>query len=265
VKTAWLAGAALSVFVAGAASAQDRVPQPTAPAAAAEVYDPWEPFNRRMFSVHKGLDRAVVGPVARGYRAVTPTPVRRGVSNAVANLGEPVTFVNDVLQVQPTRAAKTATRFVVNTTAGVLGVFDVAGKAGLPRHYEDFGQTLGRYGAGPGPYLFIPVLGPSTVRDAGGRVVDGFVNPINQADFQNATEVRTGVYVVTAVSARADLEPELRRMEQTATDEYATYRSLYLQNRRAEIANGSPTSVEDLPDFGEPAPEPRPTPPRRRR
>lgn len=231
------------------------------------IADPWEGFNRRMFSVHKGLDRAVVGPVARGYRAVASEPVRRGVSNVFGNLGEPVTFVNDVLQARPTRAGKTVTRFVVNTTVGVLGVFDVAGDVGLPRHREDFGQTLAVYGTGPGPYLFIPILGPTSVRDVGGRVVDSVVNPINQVDFAAASTVRTGLYVGGATSARARLDPELQQLEETATDEYATYRSLYAQNRRAQIANGEGTSVEDLPDFGEPAPvQPtRPPPPRRRR
>lgn len=258
VEQAWPSSSA-------ALSAEPTTSAPDA-ASAGAISDPWEGFNRRMFSVHKGLDRAVVGPVARGYKAVTPRPVRKGVGNFVDNLGEPVTFVNDVLQLKPKRAGKTVGRFVINTTVGVLGVFDVAGNAGLPRESEDFGQTLGRYGAEPGPYVFIPVLGPSSVRDVGGRVVDGFINPLNTVDFENATEIRAGVYVGGAVNTRAELDPQIRQLEATATDEYATYRSLYAQRRRAEVADGEATAVEDLPDFGDPAPaRPAPQRPRPRR
>ena len=256
---------AAGVLLAGPVLAQP-APQLAAAAApapaVAEIADPWENTNRRLFAVHKGLDRTVVGPVARGYKAVTPQPVRRGVRNVLNNLGEPVTFVNDVLQGQFGRAGKTATRFVANSTVGVLGVFDVAGAAGLPIHYEDFGQTMAVYGAKPGPYLFIPLLGPTSVRDAGGRVVDSVAHPVGQLE-SGAAIVGYG-NGVNAVDSRATYDPEVRRLEQSATDEYATYRSLYAQNRRAEIANGQ-TDVADLPEFEAPPPDPRPATPRRRR
>lgn len=242
-------------------------PAPTSDdAPQATVYDPLERANRGLFSVHKALDRAVARPVARGYKAVTPKPVRRGVRNVLNNLGEPLTFVNDVLQVKPSRAGQTAARFAMNSTVGVLGVFDVATKAGVPAHYEDFGQTLGRYGVPPGPYVFVPLLGPSNVRDIGGRVADVTLNPVNHLEFENSGAVKTGMYVVNAVDARASGDEELQRLEENATDEYATYRSLYNQNRRAAIADGK-SDVDDLPEFeAPPAPPPQqPATPRRRR
>lgn len=236
-----------------------------APAPATEtVSDPLERLNRGLFRVHKGVDKAVVRPVALGYKTVTPRPVRRGVRNVLNNLGEPVTFLGDVLQGQFVRAGETATRFVANTTIGVLGIFDVATPLGVPIHYEDTGQTLAVYGVSAGPYLFIPILGPTTVRDGVGRIVDVTANPVNWASFEGDTAAKTGVYVANAVDTRATLDPELQRLEETATDEYATIRSLYMQNRRAEIANGE-TDVEALPEFEDLSPQPtRPTPPPRR-
>jgi phospholipid-binding lipoprotein MlaA len=263
----------LAAVGAPALAQQPPVPAATAPASASTapqspVYDPWERTNRGLFSVHKGVDRAVLGPGARAYKAVTPPPVRRGVRNVFNNLGEPITFINDVLQGQPTRAGKTAARFVTNTTVGVLGVFDVASSAGLPIHYEDFGQTLAVYGVKPGPYVFIPVLGPSNLRDVGGRVLDTAANPVNYARFENSRKVKTGLYVLNGVDARAAADANLRELERTATDEYATIRSLHSQNRNAEIANGrlGAADVQALPEFEAPPPPPetRPIPPRPR-
>lgn len=263
-----LASPALAQQQSGTLMVQPAAPLATGPQAGpqAAVHDPWERTNRGLFAVHKGLDRAVIGPGARAYKAVTPTPVRQGVRNVFNNLGEPLTFINDVLQGQPTRAGKTAARFVTNTTVGVLGVFDVAGKAGLPVHYEDFGQTLAVYGVKPGPYVFIPVLGPSNLRDVGGRVLDTAANPVNHPTFENSREVKTGLYVLNGVDARAAADTTVRELERSATDEYVTYRSLYAQNRRAEIANGrmDAQSVQELPDFEAPPEESRPTPPPRR-
>lgn len=212
--------------------------------------DPFEPVNRRLFSAHKAIDRVVLGPVARGYRAAAPGAVRAGVGNALANLGEPQTFINDVLQAAPRRAGSTAVRFAANTTVGVLGVFDVAGRVGLQRHAEDFGQTLGRYGVGSGPYLMVPVLGPSNLRDLSGRLVDAVANPLSWAGMDTAA--LNGLAAVGAVDQRARLDPRLREIEATALDEYATYRSLYGQRRAAEIANRDGEDVAGLPEFDEP-------------
>lgn len=233
--------------------------------AAARPNDPFERFNRGMFHFNKGLDRAVVGPLARGYKAVTPSPVRKGVRNVLNNLGQPVVFANNVLQGDAVRAGETATRFVTNSTVGVLGVFDVATAAGVPSHSEDFGQTLARYGAPSGPYLYVPVIGPTTVRDAIGSGVDSAAHPLSWADYQNQAAVRATSGVLRGLDTRAELDPSLRELEANATDEYATVRSLYLQNRKAEIANGAADPVADLPDFGAPDPRPAPRPPRRKR
>lgn len=243
----------------------DSAPSPAAmpSAAAARPNDPFERVNRGLFRFNKGLDRAVVGPLARGYKAVAPSPVRKGVRNVLNNLGQPVVFANNVLQGDAVRAGETATRFVTNSTVGVLGVFDVATAAGVPSHGEDFGQTLAKYGAPSGPYLFVPVLGPTTVRDAAGRVVDSAAHPLSWADYGGKANIRTTVGVTRGLDARARLDPSLRQLEKTATDEYATMRSLYFQNRRNEIANGATDPLADLPDFGAPDPAPRPAPPPR--
>lgn len=265
--------AAALTLLGGGACAQAVSPAADPAAAAAQdapqavVYDPIEGTNRGLFGVHQSLDRNVLGPVARGYKAVTPSPVRRGVRNVLDNLGEPVTFINDVLQGRPSRAGETATRFMTNSTVGVLGVFDVAGGLGVERHDEDFGQTLGVWGVRPGPYIFVPVIGPTNARDLTGRVVDIALNPINALDFDGAGAARTTATVVNGVDARAAADEQLAALNASATDPYATYRSLYAQNRAARIANGE-GDVQALPEFENvptPSPPPPATPRRRRR
>jgi phospholipid-binding lipoprotein MlaA len=210
--------------------------------------DPWEPMNRKLYAVHKGLDKVVMRPLAKGYEAITNPPARRTVRRFIDNLGEPVTFINDVLQLKPTRAGKTFVRFTVNSTFGIVGLIDVAGKSGIPIHYEDFGQTLGRWGVGPGPYLFIPVVGPADLRDGVGRVVD----LTTSAELFRAADVQGGwpiaLTAADAIDLRLAIDPELVTMEQTATDEYATLRSAFQQSRQADIDDGK-TTVQDLPDF----------------
>jgi phospholipid-binding lipoprotein MlaA len=244
----------------GAAVAQ------TEPAAAAPA-DPYERTNRSLFAMHQSIDRGVIAPVARGYKAVTPEPVRKGLRNFLNNLGEPVTFINQVLQGRAVPAGETATRFVANSTVGVLGMFDVAKAAGVPRHEEDFGQTLATYGVQPGPYLFVPVVGPTNARDLSGRVVDIALNPVNAVGFEGSAAFRSGAVLVNGVDARAAADAEIQRLQASATDPYATYRSLYAQNRQARINNGE-ANVDALPefeDFAPPPPSESETPGRRRR
>ena len=150
-------------------------------------YDPWEPMNRRLFSAHETIDRSLLAPTARGYRRVTPTPVRNGVSNLLRNLRGPQIFANDVLQGEFRRAGVTAARFSVNTTLGFLGMFDPATGMGLERHTEDFGQTLAVWGVSEGPYVFVPVLGPTNVRDGVGAVVNLALDPFNSLEFEGDT------------------------------------------------------------------------------
>ena len=210
--------------------------------------DPWEGFNRAMFSVHEVVDNAVLEPVARGYRAITPRPLRTGVLNFLRNLRGPVILANDVLQGEFGRAGTTVGRFAINTTIGVVGVFDPATSMGLERHDEDFGQTLAVWGVPSGPYLFVPLLGPTTIRDGAGRIVDVALDPITWSDFDGIDTFRTARTVTGAVSTREVLLDPIDSIEAQGGDLYVTYRSTFEVAREAAIQNGR-ADVPELPDF----------------
>ncbi|MEZ5956914.1 MAG: VacJ family lipoprotein [Hyphomonadaceae bacterium] len=210
--------------------------------------DPWQGFNRNMFGVHQAIDGAVLEPVARGYRAVTPRPLRTGVLNFLRNLKSPVVFANDVLQGEVGRAGNTAGRFAINTTIGVGGIFDPAASMGLERHEEDFGQTLAVWGVPSGPYLFVPLLGPTTVRDGAGRIIDTVFDPLTWADFDDVDTVRASRTVIAGVAQREVLIDQIDAFEAQGGDLYVTYRSAYEVSREAAIQNGR-VDVQDLPDF----------------
>jgi phospholipid-binding lipoprotein MlaA len=210
--------------------------------------DPWEGLNRNMFAVHESVDQAVLEPVARGYRAVTPRPVRRSVLNFLRNLRGPVIFANDVLQGELGRAGTTAARFGVNTTIGVAGIFDPATSMGLERHDEDFGQTLAVWGVDSGPYIFVPLLGPTTVRDGAGRIVDIAFDPLTWAEFDEVDEVRLGRTVLAGVAARELVLETVDDIRRDSLDPYVTIRTSYGLLRESAIQNG-PADVEDLPEF----------------
>jgi phospholipid-binding lipoprotein MlaA len=222
--------------VSGAAHAQEA------------VSDPWEGFNRDMYAVHDSVDRAVLEPVARGYRAVTPRPVRHGVRNVLRNLRGPVIFANDLLQGQFARAGVTAARFGVNTTIGVVGLFDPAESMGLERHDEDFGQTLAVWGVDAGPYIFVPLLGPTTVRDGAGRIVDMAFDPLTWARGENVDEWRAARGVATGVSAREQVIEAVEDVRRDSVDPYVTLRTSYGLLRESAIQNG-PADVQELPEF----------------
>jgi phospholipid-binding lipoprotein MlaA len=222
--------------------------------------DPWEGLNRKIYGSSQAVDRVALRPVALAYKAALPQPVRTGVRNVLNNIGEANTFVNDVLQLRFANAGKTVIRFAFNSTVGVAGVFDVAGRFGTKIHYNDFGQTLGHYGAPPGPYIYLPLLGPSTVRDGAGRLVDIYTGLFQIHDLHVSPGARLGVAVVDGLDTRASVDDDLIEIQRTSTDEYATERSLYLQNRRALIENPD-KAIKDLPDFDEPAPPPAPAMP----
>jgi phospholipid-binding lipoprotein MlaA len=222
--------------------------------------DPWEGINRKFFAFNEGLDHAVIGPLSNAY-AVIPSPVRTGISNFGRNLGEPVVFVNDLLQGHPGQAASTLGRLAINSTFGLLGLLDVAKAGRIPHHDNGFGTTLGRWGAKPGPYLFLPLLGPSSVRDGFGMGGDVALNPMTYARYPGRIELAAGVTVTHGLQTRIDAGPELDTVRQTSTDPYATIRSYYLQSRQAEIS-GKPVDIETLPDFDTaPAPAGSTTPP----
>lgn len=256
-------GAGLAVPAAAQAQAQEPSALEPAPEASqatfepwsqATIRDPWEGWNRKVYSFNNAVDRAFAEPFARAYQRITPSPVRSGVRNWVNNLEGPVIFANDIFQLEPKRAGVTALRFGINSTIGILGLFDPAKVIGLERHTEDFGQTLGRYGAHSGPYLMLPLLGPSSVRDAVGSVVDIGLDPLTYAQFDGDTSLRITRGVATLVTARTDSLETVANLRATSPDPYVTLRSAYAQSRASMIRNGQETAA-DLPDFGDPLPE----------
>lgn len=219
--------------------------------AQAEGSDPWEGFNRKSYGIQHVLDRAIFGPLARGF-GKTPSTIRKVLTNFSRNLSEPLVFVNDVLQGRPKAAAGTLGRFVMNSTLGVAGIADPARHNHLPHHDNSFGTTLGRWGAAPGPYIFLPVMGPSDVRDSLGSVVDIFLNPFYYTRFHGKTALTVTTGLINGLNTRLQADPALSNIEATSTDPYATLRSYFLQNRQAEI-RGETAEPEALPDFDMPA------------
>jgi phospholipid-binding lipoprotein MlaA len=214
--------------------------------------DPWEKQNRRNYNFSEKVDRHVFLPISNVYQK-SPGGIREGLRHFVNNLGEPVTAVNDLMQFRVRAASVTVLRFAANSTVGLLGFLDIAGKSGLPGHSNGFANTLGHYGVGPGPYIYMPILGPSTVRDAIGSGVDSMMSPVTLARFAYITPLRAGITVVSGVDTRARAEPQLEALNTTADDPYATLRSAYLQNREAEIKGEvALEQKEPLPDFDDP-------------
>ncbi len=249
--------AGLAAFAPAHAQAQPAQVQTVAATTDVEAAnDPLEGFNRGSFKLGMGLDHVILAPVAHGYMAVTPRVVRNRVSAAVYNLGEPNTVMNMVLQGKPKRAMRSTTRFIVNSTVGVLGLFDVAAKMHLPRRDSDFGQTFGAWGAKAGPYLYVPLMGPLNVRDGVGRALDIVTDPVSlyvggfSTDFGKA---RTGV---TIVDVRSNADPAYQALKD-ASDPYVTTRSAYTQYREAFVRQAT-GDAEVLPDFDSPPPEAAP-------
>ncbi|MBI4195175.1 MAG: VacJ family lipoprotein, partial [Betaproteobacteria bacterium] len=179
--------------------------------------DPLEPMNRAIYSFNDGVDKAILKPVAEAYRAVLPSFVRTGVSNLFANINDVLIAVNNLLQGKLVDATSDAGRIAVNTTVGILGVFDVATEFGMEKHNEDFGQTLGYWGMGDGPFLMLPLLGPSNLRDTVGRVADFKLDPITHVDPSRDRNILWGSGVV---SQRAELLDTSKILETAALDPY---------------------------------------------
>jgi phospholipid-binding lipoprotein MlaA len=207
--------------------------------------DPIEGFNRAMFSFNEGLDKVVIKPVAQGYDAALPTPVKTGVTNFFANLADVFIAVNNLLQGKVPEAASDGGRFAVNTTVGVLGFMDIASDMGLEKHDEDFGQTFGRWGVGPGPYVVVPFFGPRTARDTVGLVLDVKTDPV--ANYSHVA-TRNTLLAVRVESDRANLLPADKVIEEAALDKYSYIRDGYLQRRRNLIYDGNPPRENDNQD-----------------
>jgi len=223
--------AASLLFVSGSLLAQD-IEQ-----------DPWENFNRSIFNFNEGLDKAIAKPIAKGYRAITPDPVEQSISNVFSNLLEVRNVINDVLQGKLGQAANDSGRFLVNSTLGLAGLFDVAEKMGLPQSDgEDFGQTLAVWGVGKGPFVMLPLFGPSSLRGTVGLPVDSYSNPVT---YINDVPVRNSLYFVDLVVTRASL---LDAEALISGDKYVFLREAYLQ-RRDYLVNDGALEDDSFDDF----------------
>src|SRR3954471_9326104 len=216
-----LAGAAM-----GCASTAERDPR-----------DPWEPLNRSVYSFNDTLDAYVARPVATGYQKVVPGEIRERVRNFFGNIGDVFIGVNNFLQGKFEDGVSDWARFAFNSTIGLFGIHDVATDMGYEKHNEDFGQTFGRWGAGPGPYLILPILGSSTVRDGIGTGIDMYADPVG--DFR-PIRLRNSAVVLRLTNTRADLLDASRILEEASLDKYVFQRDAYLQRRRNLIYDGSP-------------------------
>jgi len=204
--------------------------------------DPLEPINRGIYHFNDGIDSVIIKPAAEGYRAVLPQIVRTGVSNFFSNINDVIVALNNLLQGKFLNAVSDVGRVVVNSTAGLLGVIDVATEVGLEKHNEDFGQTLGFWGIGDGPYLVLPFLGPSNLRDAIGLVVDFKTDPITYVD---PPSDRNTLWGVRFLNRRAELLATSKILETAALDPYEFLRDAYLQRRRSLVYDGSPPPEQE--------------------
>ena len=220
------------------------------------VYDPFENFNRKVYGFNDGVDRIFIGPVARAYNNNVPEPARDGVHNLLVNSNSTVVFANDVLQAKPDRAAQTLARFIINSTLGLGGLFDVAGRSGLEGHTEDFGQTLGYWGFPSGAYFVSPFLGPSNIRDTTGRIVDTLFDPLTWVEFGVSDNLDTFIQIgrtgVTAIDTRARFDAGLESLR-AQPEPYIALRRAYTTQRRSDIRDGKidTDAFDDLPDFDE--------------
>ncbi len=216
-----------------------------------EINDPLEPWNRAMLQLDQGLDTVLFNPFIAVYETIVPEPGRQGVTNVIRNFRSPITLANDLLQGEGRRAGITTGRFVVNSTIGVLGLFDVATRMGLPYHSEDLGQTLAVWGVGEGPYLYVPILGPSGTRDLTGYVADAFSSDpmawVGYAD--NPFWWQVAYFYGIAFDAKYRAGPVLDDLKASSIDYYAALRAAYRQNRGRAIRNGAPAPLPDLDEF----------------
>lgn len=235
-KRSWLGAAVLMVAVlsTGCASGPNANPK-----------DPLEPMNRSISRFNDSLDDNVLKPVATGYKDATPELVQKGVRNVFNNLSDIWSTVNNGLQLKGRDTAESLMRSVVNTVFGIYGIFDVATEMGLHRHPEDFGQTLGAWGVSSGPYVVLPLFGPSTLRDTAGMPVDTSVDYVRNLDH---IATRNSAMTLRVVDKRANLLSTSNMLNEAAIDKYSFTRDAYLQYRRNQVFDGNPPDEEDLPD-----------------
>jgi phospholipid-binding lipoprotein MlaA len=204
--------------------------------------DPWQPFNRAVFRFNTDFDNAFLKPTAQAYQFITPEPLDEGITNFFNNIADATSAVNNVLQFKLSRAGSDVGRVFVNTTVGFVGFFDVASNVGLPSYKEDFGQTLGYWGFGAGPYFVIPILGPSTVRDTFGLAGDIVLDPFFNLEEH---EIYWGFVTLRVVDRRADLLVAGELVDEAAIDRYSFVRDAYLQRRQNLVHDGNPPESDD--------------------
>ena len=212
-----------------------------------EIYDPFEPINRAIFSFNNVADRIILEPIAKGYKKL-PSPIQSGVNNFLSNLRAPLVVVNQLLQAQGQNAVQSSGRFLVNSTVGVFGLFDVAEKIGLEEKEEDYGQTLATWGVGDGFYIVLPLFGPSNLRDTSGMLLTMITDPINAYAVSEGeawlVPMRTAA---NAVDQRSQIIDEVNALRDNSVDYYAAVRSSYYQNRKAAINNVDDSELTPLP------------------
>jgi phospholipid-binding lipoprotein MlaA len=228
-RTIRLALVVIALLLAGCATAPSKV-------------DPFEPWNRAMYTVHTAIDDAVVKPIAEGYVKVTPQPIRQGVSNFFGNIDDFFSGINDVLQGNGFRAGDAFGRVLLNTTFGIGGIFDLASMMGINKDPNDFGLTFGKWGAPQGPYLFVPLFGPTTVRDGAGWIVRAYAAPTL---YIRDVALRNSLWGLGYVDTRAQLLNAENVLDAAALDKYLYLRNAYLRSRRYQLYEGKPPPDDD--------------------
>lgn len=208
-----------------------------------EVNDPLEGYNRVMYSFNDTVDSAIIKPAAQGYDFIMPAPVSKGVSNFFSNLDDISVVINDVLQFKFMQAFHDTSRLTINTTVGILGLMDIASDFGYKKHNEDFGQTLGAWGLGTGPYIVLPLLGPSDMRDTVGLVGDYYTNPVT---YVKGPAARNPFVITNIIDTRARILSAEKIVDEAAFDEYTFVREAYLQRRQNLVHDGNPPEEFDV-------------------
>ena len=220
----------------------------TTPPSPGSANDPYEQINRDTLRRNAKVDKYVVLPTVRLYLQMVPEDGRRGVHNFLGNLSLPTIFVNDMLQGELSRAGKSMWRLVINSTVGIAGIWEPASKIGIPGHGEDFGQTLAVWGVKEGPYLILPIFGPSNPRDATGLLVDAAIDPTNQIHFKQHLWWAAGREYFTLLDLKSQTYQTVQGIQRNSVDYYSSLRNFYRQFRNEQIGNGR-NQPQDLPDF----------------
>ncbi len=253
---------ACAILLLAACATKPPASDPEALAEYKDANDPLEPMNRKFYAVNSALDRYALHPVAVGYRDAVPETVRIHVHQVLSNLGNPAQFANDVLQAKPRKAGNTLMRLLINTTIGLGGVFDVASDWGFPDHDNDFGLTLAVWGMPHGPFLFLPVLGPSDPRDAVGYGANSALDPLTWISFGGSATLGWTRFGVGAVDSRERVLDATDSIQKTALDPYATYRSLYTQSRQSAVEAAQTDLPATVPVWFPQQAAPNPAPPK---